>query len=76
MNYTDFDRVEGAGKRKTVYYGTIIYNNGEWSVDKIPLQSVRTGQQRVYPAKPGYAMVLTYNAKEKTIHLELLKMRN
>ncbi len=77
INYTDYDKLEeGKGGKKTTYYGTIIYNNGKYSVDKIPLPSGKSGERRVYPAKPGFAMVLNYDKKEKTINLELIKVRS
>ncbi len=76
INYTDYDKIDEEKGGKTTYYGTIIYNNGKYTVDKIPLKSTKSGTRRVYPAKPGFAMVLNYNKKAKTIDLELIKVRN
>ncbi|MCU0376286.1 MAG: hypothetical protein MUF24_13345 [Chitinophagaceae bacterium] len=77
VNYLDYDRLDEETKGgKTTYYGTIVYNNGKFTVDKIPLKSGRLGLQRVYPAKPGFTMMLNYNRKAKTIDLELIKVRN
>jgi hypothetical protein len=74
VNYLDYDKIDEGKGGKTTYYGTIIYNNGKFTVDKIPLKSTKSGTRRVYPAKPGFAMVLNYNKKEKIIDLELIKV--
>ena len=74
VNYLDYDRVEDEGK-KTLYYGSIVFNNNKYTVDKVPLSKIRGGTTRVYPAKPGYVMVLTYNKKEKKIDLDLVKLK-
>jgi hypothetical protein len=74
VNYLDFDRIDEGNGAKIPYYGTIIYNEGNFTVEKIPLKSTKSGTRRVYPAKPGFAMVLNYNKKEKIIDLELIKV--
>lgn len=76
VNYLDYDRIDEEKGGKTSYYGSIVFNNGKYTVDKIPLKSTRTGIRRVYPAKSGFVMMLNYNRKEKQIDLELIKVKS
>jgi hypothetical protein len=72
--YVDFDRSKGDdGKKIGTYVGTIVHDNGNISVDKMPLSSKGT-QFKIWPAKPGFIAVSEYFKKEKKITFRLEKV--
>ena len=72
--YVDYDRSKGSdGKKIGSYIGTIAYDKGSFTVDKLPLQSSST-VYRVLPGKPGNVVILEYFRKEKRLDLRLEKI--
>lgn len=53
--------------------GTIVYNNGKFSQDKIPFTK-KAKYTRTFPGKFGYIMIQEYFKKEKKISIRLEKV--
>lgn len=64
---------ETEDKKKTNYVGTLIYDDGQLTTDKLLLKSDATFYN-VLPAKPGYIALLIYEKKAKTLELRLEKI--
>lgn len=53
--------------------GTIVYNNGKFSQDKIPFTK-KAKYTRIFPGKFGYILIQEYFKKEKKIFIRLEKI--
>lgn len=71
IGYMDYEKLKNE-KNRTVF-GGIVLNEGEFSVDKIPVNN-KGNRLIVMPAKPGFVMVAEYDRKSKTISLRLEKI--
>ena len=72
-NFIDYERLKG--EKNKLAFKTIMYNEGEFSEDKIYLQKDSGKIKfRVLPAKLGHIMLVEYNKKEKTIDLHIEKL--
>lgn len=60
-------------KKKTDYIGTLVYDDGQLTVDKLPIKSEGTWYN-VLPAKPGYLTIMVYEKKAKTLEMRLEKI--
>jgi Family of unknown function (DUF6770) len=70
IGYVDFEKRKGE-KNKSIF-GSITYADGEFTTDKIELETDATSLA-VYPAKPGYVMISEYFKKSKKVTLRLEK---
>ncbi len=73
-SYINYARkLDGESKKKTNYVGTLVYDDGQLSTDKLPLKSEGTWYN-VLPAKPGYLAIMVYEKKAKTLEMRLEKI--
>ncbi len=70
IGYTDYER---SGEDKGLNFHSISYNNGKTTEDKISLKS-KAKWTRVFPAKPGFVMILEYFKKDKRLDYRLEKL--
>lgn len=70
--FIDYERLKGEKNKNA--FKTIIYDDGEFSEDKIYLKNEKNISIRVLPAKTGHVLLLEYNKKEKTMDLHLEKL--
>lgn len=70
--FIDYERLKGEKNKNA--FKTIIYDEDEFSEDKIYLESGKGVSIRVLPAKIGHVLLLEYNKKEKSIKLHLEKL--
>ncbi len=74
--YTDYDKLEDS-KKKEIYIGNVSYAAGQYAVDRVPYKRESgVSLYRIYPAKNGYFMLLTYSKKTKDLDLNLVKFNN
>lgn len=71
IGYMDYER--GGKENRGWTYGSINYSNGQFSTDKIKMNSKAKGFS-VYPAKQGYVMIYEYFKKEKKVEFRLEKL--
>lgn len=71
VNYAK--KKETEDKKKTNYVGTLVYDDGELTTDKLLLKSDATWYN-ILPAKPGYIALMSYEKKAKTLELRLEKI--
>lgn len=70
--YINYDKEKGEATKKVV--GNIAFGeNGKFVVDKIDGTSAATNSF-VYPAKPGYVMMVDYLKKQKQLGMKLVKL--
>lgn len=70
--YINYDREKGEKTKKVI--GNIGFgDNGQFKVDKIDGTSNATASY-LYPAKPGYLMVVDYLKKENQLGMKLVKL--
>ncbi|HEX8426616.1 DUF6770 family protein [Hymenobacter sp.] len=70
--YINYDKEKGEATKKIV--GNIAFGeNGKFAVDKIDGTSTATNSF-VYPAKPGYVMMVDYLKKQKQLGMKLVKL--
>ena len=70
--YINYDKEKGEKTKKVI--GNIAFgDNGQFKVDKIDGTSNATNSF-LYPAKPGYIMLVDYLKKEKTVGMKLVKL--
>lgn len=55
-------------------FNTISYIDGKVTTDKINLPSNKATWMRIFPAKPGFIMIMEYFKKAKTIDVRLEKL--
>jgi hypothetical protein len=55
-------------------FNTISYIDGKITTDKINLSSNKATWLRVFPAKPGFIMIMEYFKKDKTLDVRLEKL--
>lgn len=55
-------------------FNTISYADGKVTTDKINLASKKATWMRLFPAKPGFIMIMEYFKKAKTIDVRLEKL--
>jgi hypothetical protein len=73
-SYVDFDRKKGdSGEKIGSYVGTIVYDGGTTTLDKLPIKS-SSSNYRVLPGKPGNVVLLEYFRKEKRMEMRLEKV--
>ena len=73
--YTDYDKLEGS--KKEPYVGNVSYNEGKFTVDKVPYKRGETASiYRIYATKKGYFMLLRYYKKTKSLDFDLVKFNN
>ena len=70
IGYSDWER---SGEDKGLTFHTISYNNGSFTEDKISLRS-KAKWVKVFPAKPGFVMILEYYKKDKRLEYRLEKL--
>lgn len=68
--YTDYERSKDY---KGLTFNSISYRDGKISTDKINLKSNATRTQ-LFPAKPGFVMIMEYFKKDKRIDMRLEKI--
>lgn len=74
--YVDVDKLEDS-KKKEAYCGSVAYQDGKFSVDKVPFtRDEKMTFVRVLPAKNGYFLVFKYFKKLKQFKLDLVKFNN
>lgn len=69
-SYTDYEK---SGDDKGLNFNTISYMGGKISHDKLKLIT-KSKYLRVFPAKPGYVMLMEYSRKEKRLDFRLEKV--
>ncbi|NVO32889.1 DUF6770 family protein [Hymenobacter lapidiphilus] len=70
--YINFDKEKGEATKKVV--GNILFGTtDQFKVDKIDGNSAAT-YSYVYPAKPGYVMLVDYLKKQKQMGMKLVKL--
>ncbi len=70
IGYSDYER---KGEDKGLNFHSIGYSNGKVTEDKISLKT-KAKWTRVYPAKPGFVMIMEYFKKDKRLDLRLEKL--
>jgi len=68
--YSDYVR---SSEYKGQTFNSVRYNGSQFTTDKIELKS-KASQQRVFPAKPGFIMILEYFKKDKKMELRMEKL--
>jgi hypothetical protein len=72
--YFNFDREKGEKTKRVL--GNIIYKaDGTFVIDKIDVSSKATASF-VYPARPGYIMMVDFTKKEKQLAMKLIKLND
>ncbi|UOQ97769.1 hypothetical protein MUN81_21390 [Hymenobacter sp. 5317J-9] len=70
--YINYDKEKGEATKKVI--GNVAFgDNGQFKVDKIDGTSNATASY-LYPAKPGYVMLVDYLKKEKKMGMKLVKI--
>jgi hypothetical protein len=70
--YINYDKEKGEATKKVI--GNVAFgDNGQFKVDKIDGTSNATSSF-LYPAKPGYVMLVDYLKKEKRMGMKLVKL--
>ena len=70
--YINYDKEKGEKTKKII--GNMAFgDNGQFKLDKIDMTSSATASY-LYPAKPGYLMMLDYLKKEKKVGMKLVKV--
>ena len=70
--YINYDKEKGE-KTKRIIGNMAFGDNGQFKLDKIDLTSSATSSY-LYPAKPGYLMMVDYLKKEKKVGMKLVKV--
>ncbi|MDC8005626.1 hypothetical protein POV27_16320 [Aureisphaera galaxeae] len=70
--FIDYERLKGEKNKNA--FKTIIYDEGEFSQDKIYLEAGKGKITRVLPAKTGNVVILEYDKKAKTMDLHMEKL--
>lgn len=70
--YINYDKEKGE-KTKRIIGNVAFGDNGQFKVDKIDMTSSATASY-LYPAKPGYLMMVDYLKKEKKVGMKLVKV--
>ncbi len=68
--YSDYEKSK---EYKGQTFNAVRYNGEKLTTDKIELAS-KANMMRVYPAKPGFVMILEYFKKDKKLEMRLEKM--
>ena len=71
VGYIDFEKKKG--EKNAWVFGAISYADGEFTSDKIPLET-EAAEMWIAPGKPGYVVVCEYDKKEKTLDSRLEKI--
>ncbi|AII53172.1 DUF6770 family protein [Hymenobacter sp. APR13] len=70
--YINYDKEKGEATKKVI--GNIAFgDNGQFGVDKIDGNSTATSSY-VYPAKPGYVMMVDFLKKQSQLGMKLVKL--
>jgi hypothetical protein len=70
--YINYDKEKGEATKKII--GNVAFgDNGQFKIDKIDGTSNATSSF-LYPAKPGYVMLVDYLKKEKRMGMKLVKL--
>ncbi len=73
-SYVDYDRTKTEdGKKLGSYVGTIVYDKGNVTTDKLPFNS-KAYSWSILPAKPGFIAIREYYKKEKKMTFRLEKV--
>ena len=72
--YVNYDKEKGE-KSKKVVGNILLGQNQELSIDKIEMAS-NAPTAFLYPAKPGYIMMVDYLKKQKQLGMKLIKVNN
>ena len=70
--YINYDKEKGE-KTKRIIGNMAFGDNGQFKLDKVDLTSSATSSY-LYPAKPGYLMMVDYLKKEKKVGMKLVKV--
>lgn len=74
--YIDVDKLEDS-KKKEAYCGSVAYQDGKYTVDKVPFnRGEKATFTRVKAAKNGYFLLVKYFKKAKELKLDLVKFNN
>ncbi len=70
--YVDYDKEKGESTKRIL--GNIILSpDGKFNLDKMDITTKATSSY-LYPAKPGYLMMVDFLRKEKTVGMKLVKL--
>lgn len=72
--YINYDK-EKQEKTKKIVGNIVRGDDGKLSVDKFDVTG-KVGSSFIYPAKPGYIMMVDFIKKEKQLGLKLIKLNN
>ncbi len=70
--YIDYDKEKGESTKR-ILGNIIISPDGKFTLDKMDITSKATSSY-LYPAKPGYLMMVDFLRKEKTVGMKLVKL--
>jgi hypothetical protein len=70
--YIDYDKEKGESTKR-ILGNIIISQEGKFTLDKMDITSKATASY-LYPAKPGYLMMVDYLKKEKTLGMKMVKL--
>jgi len=70
--YVNYDKEKGESTKR-VLGNIIISPDGKFITDKIDITSKATASF-LYPAKPGFLMMVDYLKKERSVGLKLVKL--
>jgi hypothetical protein len=70
--YINYDKEKGE-KTKRIIGNMAFGDNGQFKLDKIDMTSTATASY-LYPAKPGYLMMVDYLKKDKKLGMKLVKV--
>jgi len=70
--YINYDKEQGE-KTKKILGNILLTSDGKLSIDKIDVSSKATASY-VYPAKPGYIMMVDFLKKQKQLGMKLVKL--
>ncbi|MDO7852034.1 DUF6770 family protein [Hymenobacter convexus] len=70
--YINYDKEKGEDTKKV--FGTVGFGDGTpFAVDRVEANALATAAY-VYPAKPGYVMLVDYLSKQNQVNLKLVKL--
>ncbi|AMM50292.1 hypothetical protein TH61_02600 [Rufibacter sp. DG15C] len=73
--YFNFDKEKGE-KTKKMLMNAVQTPAKKFTVDQLDVTSTKASHCYIYPAKPGYNMVVDIQSKEKKMEMKLVKLAN
>jgi len=71
--YLNYDKEKNQPTKKTAV-NILLGDESNYKVDKMDVSSSKSNYSVLYPAKPGYNLVVDHNFKEKVIGMKLVRL--